>query len=32
LFIGASLALIATPEQDDIYIVTRGISKGANQP
>lgn len=28
LFLTASLALIATPGQDNIYIVTRGISQG----
>ncbi len=28
LFIAASLALIATPGQDNIYIVTRGITQG----
>lgn len=28
LFIGASLALIATPGQDNIYILTRGIAQG----
>jgi len=28
LFVAASLALIATPGQDNIYILTRGVAQG----